>query len=307
MNRSGDFDFDAWLREADQDLIASVAAETDVETALAEAKRPGAARSLRRGGRVGCSTTPAGSAVPELSGSQAGEKRRVWDRLADDDRGALTRAGYRDNWRPGEVLALQGGPPSCMYVILSGWVKIIATNDRGDDALLAARGPGEFVGELAPISGLPRTATIQAMDDVEALVVPRDRLLHLLRDHPRIAEELLRIAAVRLRQSDRVRLEFGGAEFTQRLAAVLLELALRGDPGWDASDQIDLIVTQDELARYARVSRATVVRGLNELRSQGIARTARHRVTITRPDILRNLAAGTTPPHRIHHAASSRR
>lgn len=181
-----------------------------------------------------------------------------------------------------------------MFVILRGWVKIIATNYRGDDAPLAARGPAEIVGELSPISGLPRTATIQAMDEVQALVIPRERLLAVLRRRPRISEELLRTAAIRLQQSDRLRLESGGPDFTQRLAAVLLELALQYEPDWEASSTVALNVTQDDLASYARVSRSTLVRGLDELKKQGVVQTARHRVTILRPALLQDLAAGTT-------------
>ena len=56
-----------------------------------------------------------------------------------------------------------------MFVVLRGWVKISATNYRGDDAPLAARGPAEIVGEMAPISGLPRTATMSAIDEVHTL------------------------------------------------------------------------------------------------------------------------------------------
>jgi len=53
--------------------------------------------------------------------------------------------------------------------------------------------------------------------------------------------------------------------------------------------------TQEDLASYARVSRSTLIRGLDELKRLGVVRTARHRVTIVRPDILRDLAAGRPP------------
>lgn len=226
----------------------------------------------------------------------SGERRRVWHRLTEAERAALTACGQVHVWKPGEILALQGSPPSSMFVILHGWVKITATNYRGDNAPLAARGPGEIVGEMGPISGFPRMATIQAIDEVRALVIPRDRLLGALRRRPRISEELLRTAAIRLRQSDRLRLESGGPDFTQRLAAVLLELALQYDPDWQVRTSIDLNVTQDDLASYARVSRSTLIRGLDELKRRQVVRTARHRVTICHPTALRDLAAGIPPP-----------
>ncbi len=223
-------------------------------------------------------------------------ERRAWHRLTDAERAALTASGHVRTWRAGEILVLQGSPPSSMFVILSGWVKITATNYRGDNAPLAARGPAEIVGELSPISGLPRTATIEAIDEVRALVIPRERLLGVLRRKPRISEELLRSAAIRLQQSDRLRLESGGPDFPQRLAAVLLELALQYDPNWEAADEVVLNVTQEDLASYARVSRSTLIRGLDELKKLGVVTTGRHRVTIIRPDVLRDLAAGRPAP-----------
>jgi len=223
-------------------------------------------------------------------------ERRAWNRLTDTERSALTAAGHVKIWRPGEILALQGSPPTSMFVVLRGWVKISATNYRGDDAPLATRGPAEIVGEMAPISGLPRAATMQAIDEVHTLVVARDRLLNVLRSRPHIAEELLRTAAIRLQQSDRLRLESGGPDFPQRLAAVLLELALQRAPNWAEDRLVELHFNQGELASFARVSRSTLVRGLEELRKLGVVKTARQRITIMRPATLRELAAGRPPP-----------
>lgn len=219
-------------------------------------------------------------------------ERRAWHRLDDAERAALMACGHVHTWQAGEILAMQGSPPSSMFVILQGWVKITATNYRGDNALIAARGQGEIVAELSSISGLPHNATIQAIHEVRVLVIPRDRLLPVLRRKPRIHEELLRTAAIRLQQSDRLRLEAGSPDFRQRLAANLLELALQYDPHLEDAREIVFHETQEELANFARVSRSTLIRGLDELKKLGVVQTARNRVTVIRPDLLRDLAAG---------------
>lgn len=223
-------------------------------------------------------------------------ERRAWLRLTPDDRAALTAAGYERTWQPGEILALEGSPPSSMYVILAGWVKITGRDYRGEDAPLAARGPSEIVGELSPLSHLTRTATITALSAVRTLVVPRDRLIAVVDRRPGIQRELLRTLAIRLQQSDRMRLESGGPYFTQRLAAVLLELAVQYYPNWTSAEKVDLNVTQEDLAKYARVSPRTLVRGMQELRRHEIVETRRHQVTILKPAILRELAAGNPLP-----------
>jgi CRP-like cAMP-binding protein len=220
-----------------------------------------------------------------------GEESRAWQRLTPDDQAALTAAGHHRAWGPGDVIMSQGDPPGSTIVIRRGWVKISATNDRGDNAPLAARGPGEIVGELAPISDRPRNATVHAITDVHALVIPRDRLLAVMQRHPGIANEFIHTTAVRLEQSDRLRLETGGPDFPQRLAAVLLELANQFEP--DAHDSpVDLPFTQEDLAAMARVSRSTLVRGLDKLRATGAVTTTRGCVRITDPRALHDLAAG---------------
>lgn len=284
MDSSGDVEFDIWLRDADQDLQRIVGSETDVEAMLTDIKhhvaQPVVAASEARARAVG-EQQPA--VVSET---------RSWSKLSGSERTALTDAGRVRTWQPGEILALQGSPPSGMFVILHGWVRIIATDyERGSNVPLAVRGPAEIVGELAVISGLPRTATIQAIVEVRALAIPRERALAVLRDKPRIAGVLFRAVAIRLRQSDPNRVE-GSQDFPQRLAAVLLELALQHEPGWETAGEIMLHVTQEDLASFARVSRSTLIRGLDAMKKVGLVQTRRHEVTILRPDLLRDLASG---------------
>jgi CRP-like cAMP-binding protein len=221
-------------------------------------------------------------------------ERRAWHRLTEAERAAFLAFGRERTWQSGEILAMQGDPPGNVFVILDGWVKITVTNQRGDHAPLAVRGKGDIVGELGPISGLPRSATIEAIDVVRALVIPGERLLAILQREPRISAELFRTAAVRQQQSDRLRLEAGGSD-PQQLAAILVERALQYDPDWERASEVVLPETQEDLASFARVSRSTLIRGLDELKRLGVLETARHRVTIVRPDILRNLAAGSPP------------
>jgi CRP/FNR family cyclic AMP-dependent transcriptional regulator len=220
---------------------------------------------------------------------------RAWHRLTADEQAALTAAGHSHVWPSGEIIARQGAPPGSMFIVLRGWVKISVTNERGDHAPIAARGPGEIVGELAPISDRPRTATIETITEVHTLAIPPDRLRSVLRRRPHIAEELLRAAAIRLEQSAHLHLEAGGPDFTQRLAAVLLELAIQCAPGPLDNTPIDLPFPQEELAGLARVSRRTLIRGLKKLRTHGVLTTTRGRVTILRPAALRHLASGKNP------------
>lgn len=224
--------------------------------------------------------------------SRPNDESRAWYRLTREEQAEFHAAGYTRVWGAGAIIAPQGGPARSMYVILRGWVKITVTNDRGENAPIAARGPGEILGELATLPGITRTAAIEAVDPVQALVIPSPRARALLQRHPHIAEELLRSAALRLQQSDRLRLEAGGPDFAHRLAAVLVELAHQCAPDSAANTPVNLPFGQDELAGFARVSRSTLIRGLDELRKLHLIETARRRTTIPHLQPLRDYATG---------------
>jgi CRP-like cAMP-binding protein len=220
---------------------------------------------------------------------------RAWHRLTPAEQAALTDAGYHRAWNVGEIIASQGGPPDAMYIIMRGLVKISVANDRGEHAPIAARGAGEIVGELGTIGNRPRIATMEALTEVMALVIPPERLRNVLRTRPHIAEELIRAAAVRFEQAAHLHLEAGGPDFPQRLASVLLELAIQCAPNAPNHVPITLPFTQDDLASLARVSRSTLIRGLEELRSKNIVQTSRGRTTIVDLPALREHAGEKRP------------
>jgi hypothetical protein len=72
-------------------------------------------------------------------------------------------------FRPGEVIFRQGDHGDLVYTIVRGEVEVIREEENGDERLLARMGPGEYFGEMALISDAPRTATVRALTDVEAV------------------------------------------------------------------------------------------------------------------------------------------
>ena len=73
------------------------------------------------------------------------------------------------HFRPGEVIFRQGDPGDLVYTIVQGEVEVIREDEDGAERLLARMGPGEYFGEMALISDAPRTATVRALTDVEAV------------------------------------------------------------------------------------------------------------------------------------------
>jgi CRP-like cAMP-binding protein/tetratricopeptide (TPR) repeat protein len=211
--------------------------------------------------------------IPVTAGSVRWERptaRSFWNALADPEREALAAAGVEEVFRPGSVLCRAGEDTSQVMIIDSGWAKVSVT-EGGTEKILAVRGQGDVVGERAALTTGVRSATVTALDEVSAMVVPAERFAEFLRGHPRAAEVLERQVTER-REEDRARLfpaERAGAE--RRLAWLLLDLAQRrGGYQHTAAAMFTLPMSQQELADWAGTSADAIGRFLRSWRDRGI-------------------------------------
>jgi len=198
-----------------------------------------------------------------------------------------------------ERLFSEGDPSDHIAILLSGVVKISASTVNGREALLGLRGAGEIVGEIAALYGSPRSASVRALDDVEARLVPASAFINGLRRHPDALFGLLHAVIGRLRESDRRRLEFAGSDVRERVSRLLAELAeTHGEPAADGSVTISLPLSQAEIAGATGASREAVAKALRGLRSCGIVATSRQRITILDRVKLVRTCTQTAPPSR---------
>ncbi len=240
--------------------------------------------------------------------------RSFWNALADPEREALAAAGVEEFFRAGAVLCRAGEDTSQVTIIDSGWVKVSVTDADGGEKILAVRGQGDVVGERAALTTGVRSATVTALDEVSAMVVPAERFAEFLRGHPRAAEVLERQVTER-REEDRARLfpaERVGAE--RRLAWLLLDLAQRrGGYQHTFAAMFTLPMSQQELADWAGTSADAVGRFLRSWRDRRIiARGERsRRLTVIDLDALAALCdvappdtPAARPPNGSHPAAA---
>ena len=80
---------------------------------------------------------------------------------------------FRQQFRNGETIFLEGSMGDCAYLIESGSVEI-TIQQRGKPIVLATRSKGEIFGEMAIVDNQPRSASARAIGDVELLIVSQD-------------------------------------------------------------------------------------------------------------------------------------
>jgi CRP-like cAMP-binding protein len=209
---------------------------------------------------------------------------------ADGLSAALREQGIPRSFRRGTALFSEGDTAQRVFLIERGWVTLrVATRD-GREVILALRGPGDLVGELSTLDGEPRTATALAVDEVEAVVAPAHALTAGLAHDPELADQLLRLLARRLRESDRQRVELAVLDSMARVARRLLELGERfGEPVGD-SVRVELPLSQEELASWCGCSREATIKALRTLREVAGITTGRRTVTLPDLELLRRHA-----------------
>lgn len=171
----------------------------------------------------------------------------------------------------------EGGP---VVVLLAGRVKVALVTRVGRDAIVAVRGPGDLVGELAAIDDSPRASTVTTLEPVRALVVPRSDFAAMLERHPRIALVILRTVARRLRYADVQQAQFATHDVVGRLAHRLVELCERFGAQRDDGIEIMLPFSQEDLASWVGASREAVSKAFQTLRSLNVVETGRRRVLV---------------------------
>lgn len=172
---------------------------------------------------------------------------------------------------PHDVLLRQGDPATHVLALAAGTVLITRQGLRGQPTLLAVRGEGELLGDLALLEGGTRSATVIAMEPCRLHIVPALEFTRFVAEHQLVAT-LLRHTISRLREAEQIRVELATADVSIRLAATLVRLAAlaSAEPG----DGFDIRLTQSELAQLIGASRNAVVVRLARWRAQGWVTTS---------------------------------
>ena len=218
-----------------------------------------------------------------------------WAQLGERERELLVAAGHERRVAPGRRLFDEGQRAPSLVVIMRGRVKVSALTLDGEERLLALRSAGDLLGEMATLTGRPRTATVTAIDDVRAVVVPADAFERLWHTEPVIASALVRALVHRVEEADRSRMDLldeAPARVRRLLADLVARFSVR-EPGGGA--RIDVPLTQDELASLAFASRGVVATVLRDLRDQGLVRTGRRELVITDPQALARRVQSDAP------------
>ncbi|MEW6279344.1 MAG: Crp/Fnr family transcriptional regulator [Candidatus Eremiobacterota bacterium] len=137
----------------------------------------------------------------------------------------LTRAAFTRRLAAGQRLMCQGETGHEFYAILSGSIRLTVRPDGdGEPFTLAILRTGDYLGEMALLDECRRSATADALEEAELLVLQRDRFVDLVKSRPEVALALLRGMGHRLRRANEDAAAIAQMGVYQRLVRKLLQL-----------------------------------------------------------------------------------
>ncbi len=182
----------------------------------------------------------------------------------------------------------EGDQSDACYIIRDGEVRVTREHSDGRAIALATLGPGEIVGELAMLDGEVRSASVEAVTDVELLAIAARDMRGLLERNPEITAKLVVALTQRVRETNERVARQSFQTVPSRVAGVLSQLvAEAGSDGNGARDGVTIRMNQADLAQLAGTSRESVSRFLAVLERAGVVRVGRGRVTVLETQRLR--------------------
>jgi len=110
-----------------------------------------------------------------------------FERFSEEELRALVDQGHRQTIEPNQIICYEDDPGDSFYILLSGSVEVISTRTGKYIATLQA---ADIFGEIALLTGTPRTATVRAVTSVKLFVIHHNQLQMLLEQHPDLASYL---------------------------------------------------------------------------------------------------------------------
>jgi len=207
------------------------------------------------------------------------------DELSD----ILLRGHHRSFKRDQEILA-QGGQGDTLIIVLAGLARVSMVAANGREIVLDYAEPGAVLGEIAFLDGGERTASVHAIEPVEALRLTRTAFQDVVARRQGLAMRLLRAMARRARQNNAVIEADRAYTSGPRLARFLLRLMIAGGEGGAADGQLKLALSQGELGNFAGMSREQINRQLSAWAESGVIGLKGGRVNIIDREALMDVA-----------------
>ncbi len=184
--------------------------------------------------------------------------------LAEETLHAIAATGVVRKFPKNSVLINEGDQSDSLFIVLSGKVKVYASNEAGKEVVIDFHGPGECVGEMM-LDGSPRSASVITVEPTAAAVVSRTHFRDFILSHPDFALHLIEKLIARMRRATENVKSLALSDVYGRLIRLLNNLARPVDGRLVVGEKL----TQQDIAERVGASRDMISRLMKDLVSGG--------------------------------------
>jgi CRP/FNR family cyclic AMP-dependent transcriptional regulator len=212
----------------------------------------------------------------------------VFEALEPADLEHVARVAVARRFAAQQVIFREGDTSDTCYVVRTGHARAIREHTDGRTIALAHFGPGDIFGELAMFDDERRSATVETLDDVDAIAISGSDMRRLLREHPDISVKLVIALGRRMRETNERLTRQSFQTVQSRVAGVLGQLVDQARAEGADSTDVLVTITQADIAQLAGSSRESASRFLAVLERAGVVSQGRGRVTVHDASALQN-------------------
>jgi CRP/FNR family cyclic AMP-dependent transcriptional regulator len=177
----------------------------------------------------------------------------------------LTSVVSRKGFTRGSTIISAGDLTDSLFVVISGRLKVMMSDDEGREVILSIIGPGEFFGEMGLLDDSPRSASVIAIEPCELLSLSKRDFKQCLEQNFDMGMTLMRGLVKRLREADKKIGSLALMDVYGRVARLLLEMA-------DTVDGQKVVLkklAKQDIAKMIGASREMVSRVMKDLQAGG--------------------------------------
>jgi CRP/FNR family transcriptional regulator, cyclic AMP receptor protein len=206
--------------------------------------------------------------------------------LGEQDLARVAQVTVPRRFQAGEVVFREGDQSDTCYIVRSGCLRAVRDHTDGRTITLATFGPEDMFGELAMFDDEPRSATVEATEETEAIAILGGDMRRMLREHPDLAAKLLAALGRRLRDTNERLARQSFQTVPSRVATVLAELVATARGEGAGERDVQIVSTQSDLAQLAGSSRESASRFLAVLERAGVITQGRGKLVVHDPAAL---------------------
>lgn len=185
--------------------------------------------------------------------------------LPEGQLGLLTGLVTRKSYPRGTTIISAGDLTDSLFVIISGRLKVLMSDDEGREVILAILGSNEFFGEMGLLDDSPRSASVVALEACELLTLSKRDFKKCLSENFELSMAVMRGLVRRLREADKKIGSLALMDVYGRVARLLLEMA----ETVDGQKVVTKKLAKQDIAKMIGASREMVSRVMKDLQAGG--------------------------------------